>query len=103
PRLRARMENEQVRLGIRTPLSPLRSMPDSDEPLADGTAEVTRQVEDATAIRLLYDSGAPGSAEHAVEWARLWVRRTAGRRARAHLQAVRLLVACLQVAGRTDE
>lgn len=103
PRLRARMENEQVRLGLSAFPSTTVTMPDSDEPFEDGIVEVTSQIEDATAIRVLYDSGRPGAPEHAVEWARLWVRRTAGRRPRAHLQALRLLVACLQVAGRADE
>ncbi|MFD6894954.1 protein kinase [Rhodococcus sp. NPDC060086] len=103
-RLRARVDNERVRLGLSTTPRDARDMPATDDPDPDGVAEVTAQVEDATAIRLLYSSGDPDSVAHAVEWAELWHRRTAvnGRR-RAHLQATRLLTSCLHAAGRFED
>ncbi|MGU3582453.1 protein kinase domain-containing protein [Rhodococcus sp. C26F] len=103
PRLRARLENERIRLGLGAIPRPTRMMPDSDRPNPDGTVEITLQFEDATAIRLLCESDEAGAAEHAVEWAQLWVRRTEGLRPRAHLQATRLLVSCLHAAGRMEE
>ncbi|AXY51090.1 protein kinase [Rhodococcus ruber] len=104
PRLRARVVNERVRLGLPGPQPAPRQMPDSDAPDPDGVAEITAQVEDATAIRLLYGSGRPEDAAVACEWARLWHRRVSGRgRRRAELQALRLLVACLHAAGRIEE
>lgn len=104
PRLRARVENERARLGLPVISRHPRSMPESVEPDPDGVVEVIEQVEDATAIRLLYSSGDPDSIAQAVEWARLWHRRTAinGRR-RAHLQAARLLTACLHAEGSFEE
>ncbi|MEE2059624.1 protein kinase domain-containing protein [Rhodococcus artemisiae] len=103
-RLRARVDNERVRLGLPTAPREPRKMPATDAPDPDGVTEVTAQVEDATAIRLLYSSGDPDSIAQAVEWARLWHRRTAinGRR-RAHLQAARLLTACLHAHGSLEE
>ncbi|MEE2031897.1 protein kinase domain-containing protein [Rhodococcus chondri] len=104
PRLRARIRNEQARMELPLAEVPDRTMPDSDEPGADGIAEVTAQIEDATVIRLMYRSGDPDAAARAVAWARLWHRRTASNgRHRAHLQATRLLTACLYVAGRMEE
>ena len=104
PRLRARIRNEQARMELPLSEVPHRTMPDSDTPGDNGIAEVTAQVEDATAIRLLYRTGEPDAVDRAVEWARLWHRRTASNgRHRAHLQAARLLTACLYVAGRMDE
>ncbi|MEU5843459.1 protein kinase [Rhodococcus sp. NPDC047139] len=103
PRLRARLENERVRLGLDGVAASARSMPGSDHPHPDGTVEITTQLEDATAIRLLCESDEPGAADRAVEWAQLWVRRTSDLRPRAHLQATRLLVCCLHAAGRTEE
>ncbi|MGN5238980.1 MULTISPECIES: protein kinase domain-containing protein [unclassified Rhodococcus (in: high G+C Gram-positive bacteria)] len=104
PRLRARVENERARLGLPVAPQAARSMPESLEPDPDGIVEVTEQIEDATAIRLLYRTGDPDSVARAVEWARLWQQRTDynGRR-RAHLQATRLLTACLHAAGRLEE
>ena len=46
-----------------------RTMPEETTPHPDGTVEITLQIEDATAIRLLSDSGEPGAAEQAArEW-----------------------------------
>lgn len=103
-RLRARVDNERVRLGLSTAPREAQEMPATDRPDTDGVAEVTAQIEDATAIRLLYNSADPDSVAHAVDWAQLWYRRTDinGRR-RAHLQAGRLLAACLHAAGRIEE
>ncbi len=103
PRLRARIENERLRLGLGTVPVPARRVPESDRPDPDGTVEITRQLEDATAIRLLCESDEPEAVERAVEWAQRWVRRTEGVRPRAHLQARGLLVCCLHAAGRTEE
>ncbi|SUE17028.1 serine/threonine-protein kinase [Rhodococcus gordoniae] len=103
PRLRARLENERVRLGLGAVPTPTRTMPGSDRPNPDGTVEIRLQLEDATAIRLLCESDESGAAERAVDWAQLWVRRTADLRPRAHLQAIRLLVCCLNADGRTQE
>ncbi|MGN0123604.1 MAG: protein kinase, partial [Rhodococcus sp. (in: high G+C Gram-positive bacteria)] len=102
PRLRARIENEQVRLGLTAPGTPARTMPEDTTPHPDGTVEITLQIEDSTAIRLLSENGEPEAAEQAVDWARMWVRRTASR-PRAHLQAHRLLASCLHAAGRIEE
>lgn len=103
PRLRARIRNERVRMGLPVDVAAPRTMPDSDVPDPDGVAEFTAQTDDATSIRLLYRSGDPEAVTRAVEWARLWHRRTANGRPRAHLQAARLLVACLESAGAEDE
>ncbi|MGX7729902.1 protein kinase domain-containing protein [Rhodococcus sp. 2H158] len=104
PRLRARVINERVRLGLPVPQPVPREMPDSDAPDPDGIAEITAQVEDATAIRLLYGTGRAENVARACDWARLWHRRVSGRgRYRAELQAARLLVACLHAAGRLEE
>lgn len=103
PRLRARIENERLRLGFDPEVPPHRTMPDPDTPLAVGPEEVTAQYEDATAIRLLYRTGEPAAVAESVEWARWWQRRTAGRRPRTHMSYTRLVVACLHAAGRYEE
>ncbi|WP_255027646.1 serine/threonine-protein kinase [Rhodococcus sp. GA1] len=102
PRLRARIENERVRLGIATPGPSTRTMPENTTPHPDGTVEITLQIEDSTAIRLLSENGEPEASEQAVGWARMWVQRTTSR-PRAHLQAHRLLASCLHAAGRIEE
>lgn len=103
PRLRARIENERMRLGIEPRLTPRRTMPDPETRPPVGPEEVTAQFEDATAIRILYRTGEPGAVAEAVEWARWWQRRTAGRRPRTHMSYTRLVVACLHAAGRQEE
>jgi serine/threonine-protein kinase PknK len=104
PRLRARIDNERVRLGLPTPAPPAHPMPDDDTVFPDGVAEVTAQVEDATAIRLLCDRGDSESLDRACEWAHRWHRRVRARnRPRAELMASRLLAGCLFAAGRTEE
>ncbi|MFC7448178.1 protein kinase domain-containing protein [Rhodococcus daqingensis] len=104
PRLRSRIENERVRLGFPTPPGfvpveyPARRRP------VDGIDEITAQVEEATAIRLLLAPRSPEQTELARVWAEEWVDRLRGRRRRrASLQATRLLAGCLAAAGRTDE
>ncbi|MFD9663237.1 protein kinase [Rhodococcus sp. NPDC059968] len=107
PRLRAKLENERVRLGLpvapgieaRTPVEyAARQRP------VDGIEEITAQLEEATAIRLLLDEDSPERVDLACEWVTEWEARLEGRgRDRALLQAKRLLVACLATAERTDE
>ncbi len=103
PRLRARIENERMRLGIEPRSAPRRTMPDPATRPPVGPEEVTAQFEDATAIRILYRTGEPAAIAEAVEWARWWQRRTAGRRPRTHMSYTRLVVACLHAAGRQEE
>ena len=108
PRLRAAAENERVRLGLPAPpdagaLPPVcyaaRRRP------VDGIEEITAQLEEDTAIRLLLvEDTSHERTELACTWAREWVdRMEARRRPRALLQARTLLVACLSAAGRMDE
>jgi hypothetical protein len=66
----------------------------------DGIDDVIFQLEEATAIRLLLNEARPERLDLAITWAREWVDRLEGRgRHRALLQAKRLLVTCLAVAG----
>ncbi|MGW0040362.1 protein kinase domain-containing protein [Rhodococcus sp. NPDC003348] len=107
PRLRARIDNERIRLGFpvtartRTPRYP--TLPPVDA-VVDGSAEITAQLEDATTARILLRTGAAANTALACEIAQAWVDRLADtRRTRARLQADRLLVACLFAAGRDQE
>jgi hypothetical protein len=69
----------------------------------DGIDEITAQLEEDTAIRLLI-TGSPERVGVACRWAQEWVDRLKGRgRHRASLQAERLLAECLAAAGRTAE
>lgn len=107
PRLRARIENERIRLGL--PEHPGLQTPTPVEYAArrrpaNGLDEVTAQLEEATAIRLLLAGNPPADAELACAWAQEWITGLQGRgRHRALLQAKRLHVACLAAAGRTAE
>ncbi|MEZ5150001.1 protein kinase domain-containing protein [Rhodococcus zopfii] len=104
PRLRARIDNERMRLGLPTPAPPSHPMPDDDTVFPNGVVEVTTQIEDATSIRLLSDRGDPESLDRACEWAHRWHRRVRTQnRPRAELMVTRLLVGCLFAAGRTEE
>ncbi|MGW0022966.1 protein kinase domain-containing protein [Rhodococcus sp. NPDC003383] len=104
PRLRARIDNERVRMGLPIPAPPERPMLDDNTVFPNGVVETTAQIEDSTAIRLLWDRGDPESLERACEWAHRWHRRVrAQNRPRAELMATRLLVGCLFAAGRTEE
>lgn len=104
PRLRARIDNERVRLGLPTPAPPARPMPDDDTVYPNGVVEATTQIEDATAIRLLCERGDPESLERACEWARRWQKQVETRgRSRAHLMSTRLFALCLYDSGRTEE
>ncbi|MFD1814393.1 protein kinase domain-containing protein [Rhodococcus gannanensis] len=107
PRLRARIDNERIRLGFpvasrtRTPRHP--TLPPVDS-VPDGSAEITAQLEDATTARLLMRTGTGADTALACEIAEAWVARLAGTgRARARLMANRLLTACLFAAGRDDD
>ena len=107
PRLRARIDNERIRLGFtittrtRTPRYP--TLPPVDS-VPDGSAEITAQLEDATTARLLTGTGTGANTAQACEIAQAWVDRLAETgRARALLMADRLLIACLFAAGRDEE
>jgi ATP/maltotriose-dependent transcriptional regulator MalT/serine/threonine protein kinase len=106
PRLRASTENERVRLRLPTRrlISPLIEYAQRQRP-ADGIAQITAQLQDETAIRVMI--GNPGVGEQneaACDWAQEWVDRLQGRgRDRALLRAQRILVECLAAAGRTAE
>jgi ATP/maltotriose-dependent transcriptional regulator MalT len=106
-RLHAAVEHERVRLQLPTAARPAAS-PRVDHAArrdpADGIDEVTLQLEEATAIRLLLNESQPEQLDLAITWAREWVEKLEGRgRARALLKAQRLLVTCLAVAGRDAE
>ena len=104
-RLAAAVENERIRLDL-PPVRrqrPVAQYGATERPEA-GTALLTAQIDDATAIRLLL---ADATAEHtalACRWASEWVRvwRDGGWARRA-LLAERLLVACLAADGHDDE
>jgi ATP/maltotriose-dependent transcriptional regulator MalT len=102
-RLRAAVEHERVRLHLRPAASPRIDHAARRDP-ADGIDEVTLQLQEATTIRLLLNETQPESLDLAVTWAREWVDTLEGRgRHRALLQAKRLLVTCLAVAGHDAE
>lgn len=106
-RLRAAVEHERVRLHLPTAAG-LAASPRIDHAArrdpADGIDEVTLQLEEATAIRLLLNEARPEQLDLAITWAREWVDTLEGRgRDRALLQAKRLLVTCLAVAGHDAE
>jgi len=107
-RLRAGIENERVILGLPTrraigsPIEFAQRQRADDE--VDGIAEITAQLEEDTAIRLLLTSGAGEQDDVACRWAQEWVDRLQGRgRHRALLRAQRTLALCLAAAGRTGE
>ncbi|MCK8669644.1 protein kinase [Rhodococcus sp. HM1] len=103
-RLAAAVENERIRLD----LSPVRrprpvARYGSDRP-ESGTALLTAQIDDATAIRLLLSDPTAEHTDLACRWASEWVQRWRdGAWPRRTLLAERLLVACLAAAGRDDE
>lgn len=102
-RLRAAIDHERVRLHL--PIAAgLAASPRIDHAArrqpADGIDEVTLQLEEATAIRTLLTEAQPEGLDLAITWAREWMDKLQGRgRDRALLQAKRLLVTCLAVAG----
>ncbi len=107
PRLRARIDNERVRLGFpaatrsRTPRHP--TLPPVDA-VPDGIAEITAQLEDETTAQILAGTGNEANAGQACRIAQAWVDRLAATgRARARLQADRLLAVCLFTARRDEE
>ena len=109
PRLSASVDNERLLLGlpiggvVRRPVefaqrqSPLGPM--------DGIDEITAQLKEDIAIRLLIAGPGGGDEAHvACRWAQEWVDRLEGRgRHLASLSAERLLAECLSAAGRTAE
>ncbi|TQC46665.1 hypothetical protein EEB14_24990 [Rhodococcus sp. WS4] len=107
PRLRARIENERVRLGLPPTAGlepPSRVEYATRRRPVDGVDAIIAQVEEDTAIRLLVAEGSPEPTRLACTWAQEWVNMLEGSgRRRALLQAKRLLVVCLAVAGRTEE
>lgn len=107
PRLRARIEDERVRLelpptaGIPPPSSI--SYSERRRPV-HGVEAITAQLDETVAIWALLDDGTPASTELACTWAQEWVDMLDDTdRSRALLQARRLLVNTLAAAGRTDD
>lgn len=107
PRLRARIENERVRLGLPPTAGlepPSRAEYATRRRPVEGIDAITAQLEEDTAIRLLIADDSPETTRLACTWAQEWVNMLEGSgRRRALLQAKRLLVVCLAAAGRTDE
>jgi serine/threonine-protein kinase PknK len=104
PRLSASVENERVRLGLPTRRvgRPPVEFAQRQRPV-DGIDEITAQLEEDTAIRLLI-TGSREQIDIACRWAQEWVDRLKGRgRHRASLRAERLLAECLSAAGRTAQ
>jgi serine/threonine-protein kinase PknK len=106
PRLRARIDNERIRLGLND--SPHWLLPSvtftTRRDMVDGIDEIIAQLDESSAIMRLLADPIPAQIATACTWATEWVHRLEGRgRARALLQANRLLVACLAAADRTDE
>jgi ATP/maltotriose-dependent transcriptional regulator MalT len=104
PRLMASVENERLRLGISTRriVRPPVEFAQRRRPV-EGIDEITAQIEEDTAIRLLI-TGSRDQVDVACRWAQEWVDRLKGRgRHRASLRAERLLVQCLLAADRTAE
>ncbi|QSE85746.1 serine/threonine-protein kinase [Rhodococcus koreensis] len=107
PRLRARIENERIRLGL-PPTAGLEPPPLAEYTTrrrpVDGVDAITAQLEEDTAIRLLAAADSPASTRIACTWAQEWVTMLDGsRRRRALLQAKRLLIVALAAAERTTE
>jgi MalT-like TPR region len=104
PRLLASVENERVIRGLpsRPVVRPPVEFAQRRRPV-DGIDEITAQLEEETAIRLLITESREQD-DVACRWAQEWVDRLKGRgRHRASLRAERLLAACLLAAGRTAE
>src|SRR5574337_1440797 len=107
PRLSANVENERVLLGLptRQPRQPTVEFGQRHGPLdepVNGIDEITAQLREDTAIRLLLTD--PAQLDLACRWAREWVDRLQGRgRHRALLRAQCTLTECLSATGRTAE
>ncbi|WP_420752681.1 protein kinase domain-containing protein [Rhodococcus sp. O3] len=107
PRLRARIEDERVRLGLPpaagVPPPPPITHAQRRRPV-HGVDALTAQLDESVAIRALLDEGTSAATELACIWAQEWVDMLADAgRPRALLQARRLLVDILAAAGRTGE
>lgn len=107
PRLRARIDNERVQLGFPTATgdrSPRYLTRPPVDAVPDGIAEITAQLEDSSTARILAGIGTGPNTDQACRIARAWVDRLAGTgRARARLQADRLLTVCLFAARRDEQ
>jgi len=104
PRLLASVQNERVILGLptRRVVRPPVDFAQRRRPV-DGVDEMTAQLEEETAIRLIINESRD-EADAACRWAQEWVDRLKGRgRHRASLRAERLLAECLLVVGRAAE
>ncbi|PND53124.1 MULTISPECIES: serine/threonine-protein kinase [Rhodococcus] len=107
PRLRARIEEERVRLRLPPtagiPPRPPIAYPERRRPV-HGVDAITAQLDETVAIWALLDDDTPASTELACTWAQEWVDILADAgRPRALLQARRLLVDTLAAADRADE
>ena len=100
PRLRARVENERVRLGLPASPQPPATAGKANREPDFGFAEIVAQLDDATEIRKQSADEPDVACRRAEEWVRRVERES---RPRAAMQASRLLVACLVAAGRVDE
>ncbi|WP_112299083.1 serine/threonine-protein kinase [Rhodococcus wratislaviensis] len=100
PRLRARVENERVRLGLPASPQPAAGGGKATREPDFGFAEIVAQLDDATEIRKQLAVDPDVACRRAEEWVRRVERES---RPRAAMQASRLLVACLVAAGRVDE
>jgi ATP/maltotriose-dependent transcriptional regulator MalT len=109
PRLGASVENERVLLRLPTGrvVRPPVEFAQRQSPLGpmNGIDEITAQLQEDTAIRLLVaDSRVGEQADVACRWAQEWVDRLKGRgRHLASLRAERLLAECLWAAGHPTE
>lgn len=102
PRLRARIENERLRLGLPyTPAGRTRRGTDRVRRGIDpGISDIVEQLEEATELRILLDTDPHAAHRRAL---RRVEQIDEPSRPLAHLQARRLLAACQVAAHRTDE
>lgn len=107
PRLRARIDNERIRLHLHDPTFPmppaLRLAQTRSQP-PDGIAEIVAEFDESTAVMHLLADPTPANTASACTRAQDAVDRLIGSgRDRALLQARRLLVGCLDADRRTDQ
>jgi len=103
-RLRARVDNERILLGLSPGAGASFPQTFTDASSMDGIAQITAQVRDDSAIRLLLMRGSSAATERALAWARHWYDMLVGtERRRSTLAAIRLLVSCLIAGGRVEE
>ena len=106
PRLRARIDNERIRLHLHDPLFPIppaHLSPTRSQP-PDGIAEIVAELDESTAVMHLLADLTPANTSSACTRAQEAVDRLAGSgRDRALLTARRLLVGCLAADHRLEE